>query len=761
MERQVQELLAQLEREKQLREIAEGEAEKERQLRREEQRRREEAEDLQHEERRRRRVVEELQREEQRRREEAEADLEPTTLPSFLRACHKLLLAIDIVTDPTRTTQGAVTKPTNRMVPSRITIWDTFIEEQMTVWEKLNDHASFFSEKLFPSRHQLMYVRQLITPITSEWDLRYYERDTVENHVRRIVDQITENKDLKDALGLQGSVTFESHTNLGKTEGVSVKPTTETGPSTTAKSNTQSKKSTAITRGQADQFCIYRQEGNAHIPAIAIEYKAPHKLTQAEIEKGLAKEIQPIRDVVGQESDDVEFCCRRLVAAVITQLFSYMVQKGIRYGYVCTGESFIFVYIPGDPNSVQCALCKPQEVKKDNLQLTAVAQVLAFTIRALTALPISQTWYDTVSELDVWPVEYSEILEQTPPTARLKQVSPLYRGRQPRNLPPFGMTLRSRCRSSEDERRLTSSSSSSPSPSFSLALSRPGIRGQTQKEGTAQSGSDRNPGESSGHKEAGGTKRVYNSIYLYPYCSQRCLLALKDGGPLDPLCPNYQDHQKGRINVEDFRSSIRTQLATDRGYNPDCGPVYKPGSCGQLFKVRLSLYGYTLVAKGVEYQDLYKLEHELRVYNQLRDLQGECVPVCLGIVELTPGLPQYFDGGVYTHMLFLSWAGESIRKDKKSGYTLDTVSTAYDALKTIHSKGVLHGDAEPRNILWNPIYQRVMIVDFERATIRRPLSDVSVNPARKKRRLMATCFNKELQGMKAALGGDVAWPVPP
>lgn len=38
------------------------------------------------------------------------------------------------------------------LVPSRITLWDTFTEEQMKVWHKLDQHPHFLTEKLFPSR---------------------------------------------------------------------------------------------------------------------------------------------------------------------------------------------------------------------------------------------------------------------------------------------------------------------------------------------------------------------------------------------------------------------------------------------------------------------------------------------------------------------------------------------------------------------------------------------------------------------------------
>ena len=82
------------------------------------------------------------------------------------------------------------------------------------------------------------------------------------------------------------------------------------------------------------------------------------------------------------------------------------------------------------------------------------------------------------------------------------------------------------------------------------------------------------------------------------------------------------------------------------------------GSRGALFKVRLSSHGYTLVAKGTEEGQCKYLVHESKVYDHLRPIQGSCIPVSLGIVNLK--LPYYYDAGVYTSMLFLSWAGQPI-----------------------------------------------------------------------------------------------------
>ena len=151
--------------------------------------------------------------EEQHRREKAEQVAEksqPLQLEPYLEACHTLSLA----TDRSLTTQGDTTNPVGRIHPRRIVPWDEFPARQEEIWNQLFE-PSFASQHTFPSQHQLEYVRSLIGPISSEQGLRYYERDTVENAVQKLVDAVYESRLLRDRVGLHGTVTFESHTNLG------------------------------------------------------------------------------------------------------------------------------------------------------------------------------------------------------------------------------------------------------------------------------------------------------------------------------------------------------------------------------------------------------------------------------------------------------------------------------------------------------------------------------------------------------------------
>lgn len=99
---------------------------------------------------------------------------------------------------------------------------------------------------------------------------------------------------------------------------------------------------------RADQFCVHVLADERQIPVYTVEFKAPHKVTISELVAGL-HEIDLARDVLNQDSDTFESLATRLVAAVVTQIFLYMIDSGVHYGYICTGEAFVFLCIPEDP----------------------------------------------------------------------------------------------------------------------------------------------------------------------------------------------------------------------------------------------------------------------------------------------------------------------------------------------------------------------------------------------------------------------------
>ena len=709
-----------------------------------EQRRREDAEDRALKEQHRR-------EEEQRRREVAEAlntASQPQNLQQYLETCHSLHLAIDVVTDRSLTTQGETTNPTGRIFPRRIVPWDDFAMRQEEIWNDLSI-SQLLSKPAFPSSHQMEYVKSLLKPISSEVGLRDFERDVVENAVQKLVDRVNTDPLLRISLGIQGTVTFESHTNLGTTDDLISEPMehmsldgNDAGPVAQGPAPKQAPapKTRRKARGKgnrADQFCIYRTSDGQNVPALAIEYKAPHKLSLDEIITGLKAEIQPERDVINKDSQGFDLTAQRLAAAVVTQLFSYMIGKGIQFGYICTGEALVFLHIPNDPSTVYFSVCVPnQDVMDDDetrLHRTAVAQVFAFVLQALRARPPPQIWHDEAETLGVWAVEYDDILRDIPVSERKRQeprVSP-YRPQRWKGFKRSPIRTRSSCRqpgTGIQQSKDDDEGPPSPTPNPSYASGR--LLPSTSKASGSKSG---NQGRRSGRQQKSGLG-MKSDIQNQPFCTQHCLMGLAHGRPLDKSCPNASHHGQRHMSRPQFLRLIRQQLAVDRGNDADCTPLHRSGSRGSLFKVRLTTHGYTLVAKGVEGMDLGHLRHEKDMYDQLQPIQGQYVPICLGIIDLA--LPYYYDSGIWVHFMLLSWAGQPILDCVDPAMKTSIAAAVAMAYKAVHKLRVLHRDAQPRNILYNTSSRGFMVVDFERAESqrRRPLAPIEPNQNRKRKR---------------------------
>ena len=564
---------------------------------------------------------------------------------------------------------------------------------------------------------------------------------------------------LASHLNLDGTVTFESHTNLGNTDD-SVSESMDQLSMGSRPPNRITRRQRARGKGnRADQFCIYRTSDDRNIPTVAIEYKPPHKLSRDEIVTGLVSEIQPDRDVINQEGEGFAFAARRLTTAVITQLFSYMVGKGIQYGYVCTGETYVFLHIPNDPSRVYYFVCVPslhvQDGDEMRLHRTAVAQAFAFILQAIRSPPPSQAWHNDAEKLNTWSVEYEDLLRSIPATVRKERRETPYKPQRWKGSERSPIRTRSRCfpldsgtqhPSDDDHDDDDNGESPSPTPNRINRQKASMTSGDTTSSEIQQ---QRGKGASQGNAN------MRENIQHRPYCTHECLCGLAFGGSMDKKCPNFSDHGNVHIDRREFLCLARHQLLVDIGSDSDCVPLYLSGSRGSLFKLRLSSHGYTLVAKGVEAIDVEHLRHENEIYDHLRALQGSFIPVCLGIVDLI--VPYYYDSGVYEHFMFLSYGGRPVLKELRE-VNADVVNMISTALSRIHQHQILHCDAEPRNVLYDKRSGRCMIVDLMLAEFhtRRPLEHVNLNGQDGKRKWAAQkpgkdMFTIEMQSLQASL----------
>lgn len=152
---------------------------------------------------------------EELRRQLADAHqrLSKTNLPTFLDGLHKHLFSASRSnrTRPSRRVEIPQTRPTN--FPRYLRAWDTFTSEQEEIWRLLMD-SSLVEDKFFTSLHILEEMGENVRRlIGSELDLNHFLRQTVEDHISKIIEELYKDPVLRQTFDLRGSIQFENHSN--------------------------------------------------------------------------------------------------------------------------------------------------------------------------------------------------------------------------------------------------------------------------------------------------------------------------------------------------------------------------------------------------------------------------------------------------------------------------------------------------------------------------------------------------------------------
>uniref|UniRef100_A0A093URP4 Putative cell division control protein 7 like 2 n=1 Tax=Talaromyces marneffei PM1 TaxID=1077442 RepID=A0A093URP4_TALMA len=739
--------------------------------------------------------------EEQQRREEAERNLNleilqtrNTTLPEFLDACHEhLFLGLTIQKDKKSSTKGDPANADRKLRPSRIQEWTSFPDEQMAIWRDLMD-ANFVTERHFTP---LLALREAGKQIRkrmhgSELDIGHFLRETSESPVASIIEVLYASPQIRRKFHLNGDVTFENHANTLTDESRIVTDMNSLSLATdrprrserlAARQSQESSRSSSRITGQAttqrrpprpraDQFCVYNWGPDKREPAFVMENKAPHKFSLAHIKAGL-QDMDLDQIVRYQKDESPEDICRRVVAAVITQPAHYMYEIGCKYGCISTGEAYIFLQIPyeEDPSIVRYYLSVPKEdvgdttgwagdVNDDNrLHLTAVGQLLAFTLRALRTSPRDLNWRNWAAErLKTWEMVYDDLLEEIEekdiPASEYK--------------PPLSRT--EYCRQSPVKTRSTSARVMSCRPSQESQLS--SHEDDADDDRWAPSTPSRAPRDSRFPQSQGtaATTRISTRSQQSAskgksrkYCTQQCLCGLRSKGPLDRKCPNASEHGTDRhqLNTAMLIKLLDRQLSEEPDPNKElgCESLHIHGTRGALFKITLWSHGYTFVGKGVPIDFIKCAKREEMMYSHLRAIQGQFVPIVFGGLNLRRPFP--YDGiAMMVHLTLMSYVGRNLARQREIDETR-LIAQAETSLRAIHDLGVLHSDPIPGNMIWNEENQRVMFIDFERAQYQKriPLGSITANQKRKRvisvwdksPNKRSNSFQRELSRMRSEL----------
>ncbi|KAL7790789.1 hypothetical protein V8C37DRAFT_175726 [Trichoderma ceciliae] len=677
---------------------------------------------------------------------EEDDDMSPTfqTLRQFLSTCHNMNQAAHTLAGASCSSQSTTLAPEGKVYPQRIVSSPDFMEKQMEFWKLLlADNNSAFLRTMFPSIEHVHDTYFAVEPIDGEMTLCVFERMGVSSGVMTLLHQVLDDEVLRQAVGIGGHIAY------GPLGGGSVAGAPdESGP----QGNLSGPQ-------RHSSFCVYSNPDNGRpAPAVAIEYRPSDLPMVQEIIAALESEIVPGRDVIGREDESFSFdsSSRQIVTATITQAFDCMVKLGVPYGYIYTGAAIIFLEIQDDPSVVHYFVSVPDTdvsvQDESTVYYSAVSQIFAFIIRAMQTGPCSMSWNDKTANLDVWKSAYDEVVMNMPLRLREPNSPPATYGEDDENdddnenehdsehyddcdvdiEDDTFMTIEIRMEITPDGH-----SAAPLDPDQQQAQVQAQVQAQEHtlpKSQQAQGGEAREKGEGEGEGEREGEeseqtgddddllwikngRSTCSDVRKRIYCTQECLMGLTNGWPLDMACPNVHLHGDEHIDNIKFLKLVQDQLAEARGPSVGCVPLHLSGSIGVLFKVTLSSHGYTFVAKGVAESNAPRLCREGQMYSQLKEIQGGCIPVYLGIAQLN--LPYLYKGGVFTHFMFLSWAGRPVREFCCWSGRDTFLRSAHRAYTELHNAGLLHRDPELRNMLYNPQQDRIMIVDFERSHFHR------------------------------------------
>ncbi|KAF4154937.1 hypothetical protein KXV55_002810 [Aspergillus fumigatus] len=665
-----------------------------------------------------RRQEAELRRQAEEREKQQRERNRPTTFPEFIRHCHDLLWTPLRAQTPSRSTTGKIPAPIGKHCPIRLLPWTDCEARQREIYESVcrylqpagEDAPQLFTSLVALEDHGRRFARR---PISSEQDLETYERLAVEDHVHDIVAELCKIPEAREEFRLGNGVWFDNHANaLDEDDEVDASE-----PST-------------IKPSKPDQFCIHRMDGNRSTLLTTVEYKPPHKLSVASLREGLRpmnfwqEVVQPDR-VPTEEPEKSRYNAAWLVGSAIVQEFHVMIQEGLEYSYLTNGLMDVQLWVPyDDPRTLYYHLGDPgiygmAGVAGPVIPRTRIERSLCLCLMSFRAPLRDQAWRNAAKdELPKWhsilDSDRSQIvvvdlplddassdfasLEQTT-SEYLTSSSPVTSG------PRVTTRAAASCAPPSDPYHHESSSDSETDPTASAR----------RKRGFSQVTSSPPTQRSAPRADHQGNQSGQSRSHDAPFCTQRCLLGLQQGGALDPACPNTDLHILGRredrhpISAADLVKKLKAQLDQDLDHN--CTPMGPCGSCGSSgapFKITCSTFGYTVVGKGTTSKRWRQVSREAEVYGVLQRAQGSAVPVFLGAINLAQ---TYFlhGAGRIRHMLLMGWGGESV------GHTTlnKTIQRAISrSVKEIRCFGIFHHDLRPENILWNTELQRALIIDF-------------------------------------------------
>ena len=246
--------------------------------------------------------------------------------------------------------------------------WTDFPVLQQQLFERIYEYIPQDAE-LFSSTQYLTELGQDLCdrPLASEKDLEAYQRLAVERPTTHIISYLQQIEEARREFNLSGGIIFENHANTLSDSNEEVQQSLQ---DLRILSEGQALSSNPKPRN-ADQICVYKKADSTRSLCMVVEYKPSHKLSVFNLRAGLlradSRSMNLLEDVINRitiPTDPEEkfvYNSEWLVAAALTQTYSYMIKSGLEYSYLVTAEAFLFFFWikENEPHSLYYHLAEP------------------------------------------------------------------------------------------------------------------------------------------------------------------------------------------------------------------------------------------------------------------------------------------------------------------------------------------------------------------------------------------------------------------
>ncbi|KAH8819918.1 hypothetical protein F5884DRAFT_849205 [Xylogone sp. PMI_703] len=311
--------------------------------------------------------------------------------------------------------------------PTFLKPWKAFPLLQQQVFEKVYGYISPDKE-CFSSIQLLEDLGQALCdqPLASEGDLETYQRLAIERPVSKIISHLQKKRDACYAFKLGDGMFFEKHVNTGSDSNEEVQQSLK---NRRISHRQQASSSNPIPKN-ASQIWVYKDIDGTKSLCMIMEYRPSYQMPVLNLRAGLLRADRSsmnvpedvINSIIMPTDPDEKFVydSEWLTIAALRQTYAYMIENGLEYSKLSTGEADVFLQVrKNEPHTLYYHLTEPNieaEVHSNStisLCHTAVSQTLSFCLMALESKPRSQKWQnETLETAYKAEIDYEAILRR-------------------------------------------------------------------------------------------------------------------------------------------------------------------------------------------------------------------------------------------------------------------------------------------------------------------------------------------------------------